>query len=139
MSFGAEVTFPGSLISEPTLSYATNGSATCNFNLLMSRTWTDRNQERKETRVTFRVVTWGTLAENVAKSLLKGDRVVVRGRVEERTWTDEHRGVHTRIELTADDVGPTIGTSVVRVERNPRKEAAPAAATPGRVEDDEPF
>ncbi len=138
MPFGAEVTFVGQLISAPKLDYAQNGQATCKFTFLVSRTWKDRNSGKdRETRITLPVVTWGSLAENVAKSLEKGDRVLVMGREEEKTWDDEHRERHTRIELTANDVGPCASWATFEVTRNPRPErdAPPAEAAPSRPRD----
>jgi single-strand DNA-binding protein len=145
MSFGAELQVAGIITTGPTLTYTQGGTAAGKFTLLVSRTWTDKAGERKETRASFHVVTWGTLAENVCASVLKGDRVVVWGRLEERTWEDDHRQEHSRLELTASEVGASVLFSTLEVTKNPRRgesavQTAPATRPASRSqEDEEPF
>lgn len=144
--FGAELVTVGDIILAPNLTRMADDTARCNFTLLVNRNWTDKGSgNKRETRASFPVVCWGSLAENVAASLAKGDRVLVTGRLEERTWTDEHRGEHTRLELTAFEIGPSIYVGTCTVTKNPRRGEAPApagqsapAARPTH-EDDEPF
>jgi single-strand DNA-binding protein len=138
MAFGAEVTLVGILTTAPTLRYTSDGRAAANFSFLVSRSYNNRQGERHETRAMFPVVCWGSLAENVGASLDKGHRVVILGRLEERSWDDEHRGHHTRIELTANEIGASMAYGPVAVTKNPRKE--PVAAPPtAQNEEEEPF
>jgi single-strand DNA-binding protein len=140
MPFGAEVTFAGQLITPPKLDWTQSGQATCKFTLLVSRTWRDRKSgDNRETKAMFPVVTWGTLAENTAASLEKGDRVLVTGRLEEKSWDDEHRERHSRIELTANDLGPCTSWANFALTRNPRRTEPEEAAPTSTHEDEEPF
>ena len=123
MAFGAEVTFTGDLISEPHLSYSGEGRARCYFVILVGRTWVNKKTQMQEsTTADFGVVLWGSLAENAKASLQEGDRVVVQGRLEWTTFTDEHREEHVRLELLANECGPTCYNATVHVTKNPRRE-----------------
>jgi single-strand DNA-binding protein len=126
--FGAELVVQGEIIMPPSLSYTEGGNARCNFTIVVRRDWKDRNGNRQETRATFPVVCWGSLADNVAHSLDKGDRCLVWGRIEERVWQDEHRDEHTRLELNATDVGACMFYGPCLVTRNPRRGESPETA-----------
>jgi single-strand DNA-binding protein len=148
--FGAELVFTGDIIVPPNLTFTQNGTASCRFTILARRTWKDtKTGDSRETQATFPVVCWGSLAENVADSFDKGDRLVVWGRLEERTWQDDHREEHTRLELTANEIGASMFYGPCTVTKNPRRgegaAQAPTAersATPAarpRYENEEPF
>src|SRR5262249_2955810 len=69
----------------------------------------------------FNVVTWGNLAENVSSSLQKGMRVLVTGRLEQRSWETDQGEKRSVIEIVADEVGPSLvfaTADVHRVERS---------------------
>ena len=51
---------------------------------------------------------WRDLAEHVALSLQKGSRVVITGRLEQRSWTGDDGRVRTRAEVVADEVGVSL-------------------------------
>jgi single-strand DNA-binding protein len=102
----------------------------------------------------FNVVAWREMAENVANSLTKGSRVVVTGRLEQRSWETENGEKRSVIEIAADEIGPSLRWATASVTRNERRDgdgagrpaAAPTAnepaATPAAGYDDlgeEPF
>lgn len=124
MPFGAEVSLVGVLITEPTnLSFTGEGRARCSFQLLVARTWTNKQTQQEEgTRFSVPVVCWGTLAENVKESLQKGDRVVVQGKLEENAFQDAHRDEFAVLELIANDCGPTASFGTLHVVKNPRRD-----------------
>ena len=86
-------TITGNLTREPEIRYTREGQATTQLGVAVSRRWQDRTtQEWQEATSFFDVVCWRDLAENVALSLTKGMRVVVTGRIEQRSWeTDDGR------------------------------------------------
>jgi single-strand DNA-binding protein len=85
------VTITGNLTREPEIRYTREGQATAQLGVAVNRRWQDRStQEWTEATSFFDVVCWRDLAENVALSFSKGMRVVVTGRLEQRSWeTDE--------------------------------------------------
>jgi single-strand DNA-binding protein len=56
----------------------------------------------------FTVVVWRDQAEHAAESLSKGSRVVVVGRLQQRTWTAEHGSARSTVEVVADELGPSL-------------------------------
>ena len=83
-------TITGNLTREPEIRYTREGQATAQLGVAVNRRWQDRTtQEWQESTSFFDVICWRDLAENVALSLTKGMRVIVTGRLEQRTWETE--------------------------------------------------
>ena len=125
------VTIAGNLTRDPELRFTPSGQATATFGIAVNRTWTDRqSQERKESTSFFDVVAWGGLAENAATSLAKGARVVVTGRLDQRSW--ETRG---RQALQGRDHGrrpgpePALGHGAGHPQRAPPRPTRPRRRT----------
>ena len=78
-------TITGNITRDPELRFIANGKATVSFGVAVTRKWKTDNGEQEQTSF-FNVVAWGTLAENVAASLNKGHRVIVTGRLEQRSY-----------------------------------------------------
>jgi single-strand DNA-binding protein len=116
------VTIVGNLTREPELRFTPNGQATATFGVAVNRTWTDRtSQERREQTSFFDVVCWGTLAENAATSLSRGTRVVVTGRLDQRTWETQEGEKRSKVEITADEIAPSLRWATVHVTKNERR------------------
>jgi single-strand DNA-binding protein len=123
-----DTTLVGNLTRDPELRFTPSGQATASFGLAVNRTWTDRaSQERREQTSFFDVVVWGTLAENVAQSLRKGERVVVAGRLDQRTWETQEGEKRSKVEVVADEVAPSLRWATAQVVKNDRR---PADAAP---------
>jgi single-strand DNA-binding protein len=60
------------------------------------------------------------MAENVSESLGKGSRVVVTGRLEQRSWETENGEKRSVVEIVADEVGPSLRWATAKIERNER-------------------
>ena len=73
------------------------------------------------------MVCWAQLAENVAQSLTRGSRVVVTGRLDQRSWETDQGEKRSKIEITADEVAPSLRWATVEVTKNERR--SPEAAT----------
>ena len=122
------VTIIGNLTRDPELRFTPSGQAVCNFGLASTRVWTDRQtQERKEVTGFFDIVAWGPAAENVAQSFGTGDRVIVYGSLEYRTWATDSGDKRSKVEVKAEDVGASTRWATVSITRN-EKRSSPAAA-----------
>jgi single-strand DNA-binding protein len=74
-------------------------------------------------------VCWGDLAENT-QSLKKGTRVIVTGRLRQRSWETENGDKRSVVEVQADEIGPSLRWARAEVHRNERK--APGESGPSR-------
>jgi single-strand DNA-binding protein len=125
------ISIVGNLTREPELRFAPSGQATVTFGIAVNRTWTDRqSQERKESTSFFDVVAWGSLAENAATSLAKGTRVVVTGRLEQRSWETQEGDKRSKVEITADEIAPSLRWATVHVTKNERRSPESATGNP---------
>ena len=81
------VTLVGNVTRDPELRFTNTGQPTASFGLAVNRRWQNRQtQEWEEATSFFDVVCWREMAENVSESLTRGARVVVAGRLEQRSW-----------------------------------------------------
>ena len=129
MSTATTTTITGNLTRDPEIRYTRDGQATTSLGVAVNRRWQNREtNEWEESTSFFDVVTWRDLAENVALSLTKGMRVVVTGRLEQRSWETEEGDRRFKVEIVADEVGASLRFATVdvhKVERAPgRRDAA---------------
>ena len=121
-SMANTTTITGNLTREPENRYTREGEATTQLGVAVNRRWQDRTtQEWQESTSFFDVICWRDLAENVALSLAKGMRVVVTGRLEQRTWETEEGEHRSKVEITADEVGPSLRFATADVHRVDRR------------------
>ncbi|HEU5449286.1 MAG TPA: single-stranded DNA-binding protein, partial [Acidimicrobiia bacterium] len=86
MSAGNSITIVGNITRDPELRYTPSGQANVRLGVAVNRKWQDRSSgEWQEATSFFDVIAWRELAENVNESLKKGARVIVTGRLEQRT------------------------------------------------------
>ena len=112
----------GNLTRDPEIRYTHEGQATTQLGVAVNRRWQDRaTQEWQESTSFFDVICWRDLAENVALSLAKGMRVVVTGRLEQRTWDTEQGEHRSKVEITADEVGASLRFATADVHRVERR------------------
>ena len=122
MSNGNSVTLVGNITRDPELRFTPSGQATASFGLAVNRIWNDRQtNERKEAVSFFDVVCWREMAENVSESLTKGARVVVTGRLEQRSWDSPDGDRRSKIEVVADEIGPSLRWATAEVRKNDRR------------------
>jgi single-strand DNA-binding protein len=76
-----EITITGNLVREPELRFTAGGTATCGFGVAVNRRYQQNGEWVDAPTNFFNVTVWGQYGENVAASLSKGDRVLVKGRV----------------------------------------------------------
>ena len=85
MAFGNNVQVVGNVTRDPELRYTPSGASVTNFSIAWNRRY-ERNGQQVEDVNFFDIVCWGTLADNVAASITKGVRVIVEGRLDQRSW-----------------------------------------------------
>ena len=118
MSSATTTTIIGNLTRDPEIRYTRDGQATTNLGIAANRRWQNREtNEWEESTSFFDVVIWRDLAENVALSLTKGMRVIVTGRLEQRSWETEDGDRRFKVEIVADEVGPALRFATVDVHR----------------------
>jgi single-strand DNA-binding protein len=116
------VTLVGNVTRDPELRYTSGGAANVSFGLAVNRRWQNRQTQEWEERVSFfNIVCWREMAENVAESLAKGSRVVVTGRLEQRSWETENGDKRSVVEVNADEIGPSLRWATAQVTRNDRR------------------
>lgn len=114
------VTIIGNVTREPKLEYTPNGAAVLKIGVAVNRSW-KKNDEWQEETSFFNVVAWSDLAENTSASLQKGDRVIVSGRLQQRSWETEGNEKRSAVEVVADDIGVSTRyatASATKVERS---------------------
>jgi single-strand DNA-binding protein len=115
------VTIIGNLTREPELRYTASGRGNAQFGVAVNRRWQNRQSgEWEEQTSFFNVVAWGDLGENVAASLTKGSRVIVSGRLEQRSYETQQGEKRSVVEIVADEVGPSLRWAQATVTRNER-------------------
>lgn len=102
----------GNLVADPDLRFTTGGRAVANFRVAVNHRYL-QNGEWVDRPSYFTCVAWTTLAENVANSLRKGDRVTVTGRLESRDWDDEQNRRHFVVEIICASVAPDLRFATV--------------------------
>jgi len=121
MSAGNNITIVGNITRDPELRYTPSGQANVRLGVAVNRKWQDRNSgEWQEATSFFDVIAWRELAENVNESLKKGARVIVTGRLEQRTWEQEGNK-RSVVEIIADEVAPSLRWATAKVEKTERR------------------
>ena len=135
------VTIVGNLTRDPELRFTATGQANTTFGVAVNRRWQNRQTQEWEEATSFLdVVAWADLAENVAQSLKRGDRVVVTGRVDQRSWENTEGDKRSKVEITANEIAPSLRRATVAISKNERgtpRTAPDSNAGPG--DDEEPF
>jgi single-strand DNA-binding protein len=119
---GNAVTLVGNVTRDPELRFTPSGQATATFGLAVNRRWQNRQtQEWEEATSFFDVVCWREMAENAAESLGRGSRIIVSGRLEQRSWETPDGDRRSKIEVIADEIGPSLRWATAQVTKNDRK------------------
>jgi single-strand DNA-binding protein len=119
------ITVVGNLTADPELRFTPSGAAVANFTVASTpRTFDRQSGEWKDGEALFlRCSIWRQAAENVAESLTRGARVVVTGRLKQRSFETREGEKRTVIELDVDEVGPSLRYATAKVNRTQRGSA----------------
>jgi single-strand DNA-binding protein len=147
------VTLVGNVTRDPELRFTSTGQATATFGVAVNRRWQNRQTGDWEEAVSFfNVVCWREMAENATESLSRGSRVIVTGRLEQRSYQTQEGEKKSVVEVVADEIGPSLRWATAKVVKNDRRgpgdapgpDAAGARNIPneppaGYGDDEEPF
>lgn len=116
------VTIIGNCTREPELRYTNSGLQIANFGVAINqrRRNADTGQWEDGETSYFDVSCFRELAENVAESIGKGTRVIVSGQLRQRSWETPDGDRRSKIEIVADEVGPSLRWATASVERMAR-------------------
>jgi len=110
------ITVVGNLTRDPELRYTQSGKATVTVGIAVNRRY-QVNGEWQEQTSYMNVVAWGTLGENAAASLTKGNRIIVTGRLEQRSYETKEGEKRSVVEIIADEIGPSLRWARAEIER----------------------
>jgi single-strand DNA-binding protein len=114
------VTLVGNLVEDPELRFTASGVAMARIRLAVSRRYQDRNQEWQEESSFFGGTCWRDVAENVAESLTKGARIIVTGRLKQRSWETNEGEKRSVVEIDIQEIGPSLKWATAAVTKTPR-------------------
>ncbi len=124
MANDTTLTVIGNLTSPPELRFTPSGAAVANFTVASTPRTFDRNRNEwvDGEPLFLRCSAWRELAENIAESFPeKGTRVIVTGRLVQRSYDDRDGNKRTVFEMQVDDIGPSLRYASAKVTRTPRQ------------------
>jgi single-strand DNA-binding protein len=126
----AQMTLAGNLVEDPELRFTPAGQPVAKFRVASTPRYKDSaTGEWKDGDSLFLTCTvWRQAAENVAESLTRGMRVIVTGRLKQRSYETSEGEKRTVYELEADEVGPSLRNASAKVHKAARTGSQPAAA-----------
>src|SRR3954451_6046364 len=117
------VTLVGNITRDPELRYTPSGQSIATFGMAVNRRFQRNNQWEEQTSF-FNVTAWGTLGENASSSLQKGARILVTGRLEQRSWESQEGEKRSVVEVVADEIGPSLRWATAEITKNERREGS---------------
>jgi single-strand DNA-binding protein len=123
MAADNNVTLTGNITRDPELRFTPSGQAVATFGLAVNRRWQNRQTNEWEEQTSFfDVKCWAQMAENVSESLSRGSRVVVTGRLEQRSWETDQGDKRSKVEVVADEIAPSLRWATAQVTKNERRD-----------------
>ena len=123
MAGETQITLVGNLVDDPDMRFTTSGAAVANFRVASTpRTFDRASGEWKDGESMFLTCTvWRQYAENVVESLQRGMRVIVQGRLKQRSYETQQGEKRTVFEVDVDEVGPALRSATAKVTRTQRQ------------------
>ena len=128
------ITLVGNLAADPELRFTPSGAAVANFRVLSTPRTFDRqkNEFVDGDTLAMNCSIWREAAENVAESLTKGMRVIVQGRLVQRSYETKDGEKRTVVELQVDEIGPSLKYASAKVTRTQRSNQGGQASRPAQ-------
>ena len=117
MAADNHTTIVGNLVEDPEVRFTNAGIAVTNLRVAVTQRVQQDGQWRDGDTSFFKVNVWRGQAENLAESLGKGDRVMVTGRLRQRSWETPEGDKRSATELEADEVGASLKWATTKIER----------------------
>lgn len=124
------VTLIGNLVEDPELRFTPSGVPMAKVRLAVNRRWRDNNGDWQEETGFFGGTVWREQAESVAESLQKGARVIMVGRLEQRSWETPEGDKRSVVEIAIDEVGPSLRWATANVSKTSRSGDFAGAGSP---------
>ena len=126
------ITIVGNVTREPELRFTANGRSQLTLGLAVNHRYPDRGRpgEWVEETSFFNVVCWADLAENVSASVQKGSRIMVMGRLRQRSWETDNNEKRSVVEVIAEEVGPSLRWATTQISRTERRGPGESAPRP---------
>jgi single-strand DNA-binding protein len=121
MAADNHTTIVGNLVEDPELRFTNTGIAVTNLRVAVTQRIQQDGQWRDGDTSFFKVNIWRGQAEHLADSLSKGDRVMVTGRLRQRSWDTPEGKKRSVTELEADEVGASLKWATAKVERTSQR------------------
>jgi single-strand DNA-binding protein len=117
------LTMIGNLVSDPELRFTPSGAAVAKFTVASTPRYLDKttNEWKDGDSLFLQCQIWRQAAENVAESLTKGMRVIVSGRLKQRSYETKEGEKRTVFEVEVDEVGPSLRNATAKVTKAARQ------------------
>ena len=137
------ITMIGNLVDDPELRFTPSGAAVAKFRVASTPRYLDKatNEWKDGESLFLQCQIWRQAAENVAESLTKGMRVILSGRLKQRSYETKEGEKRTVFEVEVDEVGPSLRNATAKVTRTQRAGGTGGAAAPAAADsfNDDPW
>lgn len=135
------ITMIGNLVDDPELRFTPSGAAVAKFRVASTPRYLDKatNEWKDGESLFLQCQIWRQAAENVAESLTKGMRVILSGRLKQRSYETKEGEKRTVFEVEVDEVGPSLRNATAKVTRTQRAGGGQAAAPAADSFNDDPW
>jgi single-strand DNA-binding protein len=135
------ITMIGNLVDDPELRFTPSGAAVAKFRVASTPRYLDKatNEWKDGESLFLQCQIWRQAAENVAESLTKGMRVILSGRLKQRSYETKEGEKRTVFEVEVDEVGPSLRNATAKVTRASRAGGASAAPAAAESFNDDPW
>ena len=118
-----QITMIGNLVNDPELRFTPSGAAVAKFTVASTPRYMDRatNEWKDGDTLFLQCQIWRQAAENVAESLTRGMRVIVSGRLKQRSYETKEGEKRTVFEVEVDEVGPSLRNATAKVTKTARQ------------------
>jgi single-strand DNA-binding protein len=125
-------TITGNLAGDPEIRFTATGRPVASFTIANTPRFPDKTTGVWQDGETWfcRCSAWGDLAQNITDSLTKGAAVVATGRLRSRSWETDDGSKRYVVELTVDDIGPSLRRATVKVTKTTRDHATGSTTPP---------
>jgi len=138
-----KITMIGNLVDDPELRFTPSGAAVAKFRVASTPRYLDKatNEWKDGESLFLQCQIWRQAAENVAESLTKGMRVILSGRLKQRSYETKEGEKRTVFEVEVDEVGPSLRNATAKVTRTQRAGGSGGAAAPAAADtfNDDPW
>ncbi|MFM7542925.1 MAG: single-stranded DNA-binding protein [Actinomycetales bacterium] len=133
-----QITLIGNLTNDPELRFTPSGAAVAKFTVASTPRYMDRqtNEWKDGDTLFLNCQIWRQAAENVAETLTRGMRVIVSGKLKQRSYETKEGEKRTVYEVEVDEVGPSLRNATAKVTKTTRQGGSSGFSAPTESTDD---